>query len=714
MDLVHRVNRSFFLRAWFAFMLAAALIMPAPAAVRAAETEAPASAGAGTPLTPESAEAFLDAFFASEQAKPGYVGAAVVIVKDDRVVAQKGYGFANAEAGEPVDPAVTVFRLASVSKSFTAVAIMQLAEQGKIDLGADIREYLPDLAFDNPFGEPVTVGDLLTHRSGFEVRDPRSEDMNFDLDLVVAMEDYVRERTPQVVRRPGSAYMYDNFAYLLLGLIVQNVSGQPYEQYMQEHVFKPLGMTGSGFELKGEFLERLAAGYDPSDQPIPPYVFLPTIMPHGGMLSTAEDMGKFMLAFLNGGEAPGGGRVLSAESVAEMGIYRHAMHPLLPETTYGFEAPFQLPRAGSSGKVLAKLGDLPGSSVMLFLIPEEKTGVFFVANKSGTLRELFYAGFLATFFPALAAPAELPAFEPASPEELAKLAGVYADLRIGTLIFRAEVNEDGTLTLSDALVGPRVLRPVGDGLFVDNLTQRFTAFATDETDGIVYLNDPFLIPLGYARKGDEPSGYADVDAASAYAPYILALQSLGLFPNESGLRFEPDRPVTRAELVYDLLRASGLEGSQTDAYAFADIAGHPLAPYVQRAYEMGMVNGDGRGNFAPDRPVTRQEAAVMIWNTYRRLYPEELFTDILLADGTASWAEDAVRMMVAVGLHGPEVTRTEDGAVDYRSAAQLTREEEAAFLYQLMFQPINQIVAQRMAQQPAVVPEADANGQDDD
>ena len=633
----------------------------------------------------------------------------MVIVKDGRVVAQKGYGYANAERQEPVDPARTVFRIASVSKPFTAVAILQLAEQGKIDLEGDIREYLPDLEFDNPFGEPVTVADLLTHRSGFEVRDPRNEDLHHDFDLYVPMEDYVRERMPPVVRRPGSAFMYDNFAYLLLGLIVQNVSGQPYEQYMREHVFEPLGMTGSGFELKGDVLERLATGYDLANQPIQPYAFIPTIMPHGGMLSTAEDMGKFMLAFLNGGEAPGGGRILSAESVAEMGVYRHALHPLLPETTYGFEAPFQLPLAGSSGKVLAKLGDLPGSSVMLLLIPEENTGVFFVANKSGTLRELFYARFMAAFFPALAAPAELPAFEPSPPEELAKLAGVYTDLRLGSLVYRVEVNEDGTLTLSDALLGPRVLRQTGDGLFVDNLMQRFTAFGTDDADGTVYMSEPYLNPLGYARKGDDPAGYADVDAASAYAPYILALQSLGHYPNEPGLRFEPERAVTRAELVYDLLRISALEGSKTETYAFADIAGHPLAPYVQRAYEMGMVIGDGRGNFAPDRPATRQEAAVMVWNIYRQLFPDDLFADIPLADGTAPWAEAAVRMMAGLGLHGPEVVRTEDGAVDFRSAAQLTRREEAAFLYQLLFQPVNQIVARLMAQKPAAVPEAGAN-----
>jgi CubicO group peptidase (beta-lactamase class C family) len=697
MELVHRPNRSVVWRVLLAFLLAAALMLPAPAAGAAESTAPPSSAG--EPLTPESAEAFLDAFFASEQAKLQYIGAAVVIVKDGQVVAQKGYGYADAQRQEAVDPAGTVFRLASVSKTFTAVAIMQLAEQGKIDLEADIREYLPDLEYDNPFDVPVTVADLLTHRSGFEVRDPQNEDLHADFDLYVPIEDFVRERMPPVVRKPGTAYMYDNFAYLLLGLIVQNVSGLPYEQYMQEYVFEPLGMTASGFEMKGRFLERLATGYDQANQPIAPYAFVPTIMPHGGMLSTAEDMGKFMLAFLNGGLAPGGARILSEASVAEMGVYRNALHPVLPETTYGFETPFQLPLAGSSDAVLTKLGDLPGSSVMLFVIPEEKTGVFLVANKSGTLRDLFYAQFMMTFFPAYTMPAELPAFGPSPSEELAKLEGVYIDLRAKSLVYRVEANEDGTLTLADAIVGPRILRQVDDGLFVDNLTQRFTAFGTEDGSGTVYMNEPYLNPLGYARKGDAPAGYADVDADGAYAPYILALQSLGHFPNEPGLRFEPGRPVTRAELVYGLLRISGLEGSKAETYAFADVAGHPLAPYVQAAYEMGMVAGDGRGSFAPDRPATRQEAAVMIWNVYRRMFPGELFADIRLADGTAPWAEEAVRMMAGLGLHGPEVARTEDGAVEFRSAAQLTREEEAALMYQLLFQPVNQIVAQLMSQQ---------------
>src|SRR5690606_12900146 len=123
---------------------------------------------------------------------------------------------------------------------------------------------------------------------------------------VVSIEDYVRANMPPVIREPGTSYMYDNFAYLLLGLIVQNVSGEPFEQYIDKHVFEPLGMFNSTYELSGRLMEQLATGYDAKNEPIEPYLFSPTIMPHGGMLSTGEDMGKFMMAFLNGGEGPNG------------------------------------------------------------------------------------------------------------------------------------------------------------------------------------------------------------------------------------------------------------------------------------------------------------------------------------------------------------------------------------------------------------------------
>jgi|GEM_PF-189684 len=685
-----------------------------PVSAAAAQGDA-APAGDAWPertLDREQARAFLDEFFASDFVKALYTGAAVAIVKDGEIIANEGYGYADKERGMAVDPDATVFRLASVSKTFTAVAVMQLAEQGKIDLSGDIRQYLPeDLAFENPFGKPVTVADLLTHRSGFAPSEPLVTDMVTDLSVYVSLEDYARERMPAVVREPGSAYMYDNYAYLLLGLIVQHVSGQPFEDYMRDHVFEPLGMTMSGFELKGALLENVAVAYDAAGNPLETYFYLPNVMPHGGMLSTAGDVARFMIAFLNGGKAPGG-RVLSASSVEMMREYRSAIHPLLPDTTYGFEAPMQLPQTASSSRVIAKYGDLPGNSSMLLFIPDENVGVFLTYNTAGGLRNLFYHQFMGTFFPDYLVPLE-PAADPAETpaadgESLARYAGYYSDLRLSGIVYRVGVTEqDGraALTFHDAYLGTRELVPVAEHLFLDPLSQTLTAFGVDADGRVAFMREGSLNPLGYAAKAPEPAGFADVPETDPYAPYIHTLQSLGLYPNEAGLSFEPERPVTRAELARDLLVISGIrQAVPRDAYAFSDIAGHELAPFVQMAADMGMVMGDGQGLFHPDRPAERQEAAVMVWNVYRQLYPPEIFDRVRITGDFDPWAKEAIRMAVVFGLHGPEVVSDAGGAADFRGRAPMTRREAAAFYHQLLFQPVTQMVAQLLQlpqEQPA-------------
>jgi CubicO group peptidase (beta-lactamase class C family) len=684
-------------RAMRLLALIAALLLAVPPQAFASE-QAGAEAG-GTPLTAETTAEFLKEFF--ELAKPYYTGAAVVIVKDGEVIAQEGFGFADAEKRTAVDPADTLFRMASVSKTFTAVAVMQLAEQGKIDLDGDIREYLPGVAFENPFDAPVTVADLLTHRSGFEPRDLQPEDLHADFDLYVPMEDYVKQHMPPVVREPGTAYLYDNFAYLLLGLIVENAGGEPFEDYMQAHVFGPLGMESSSFILDREKLGRLATGYyEPGGEPIEPYVFRPTIMPHGGMIATAEDIGRFMIAFLNEGAAPDGTRILAEETVAAMSEYRNAIHPLLPDTTYGFEAPAQLPMAGSSGAVLTKLGDLPGNSSMLLFLPEEETGVFLTYNQTGALRDLFYAQFMKTFFPSYAAPADLAAFAQDPAVDFEALEGLYADLRMPAIVYAVEAGEDGALTLSDALIGSRVLRHAGGNLFIDETLRQFAVFRVDD-DGSVYMRETAINPLGYARKADAPAGYTDVDADHPYAPYILGIQSLGYYPNEEGLAFEPERPVTRAELIWHLLAISGMRGSDSEPRAFTDIEGHPLAPYIQAAAEFNLVHGTGDGRFEPDRPVTRQEAAIMVYNGLRRAVPETAFVRVRVEGNTAPWAKHAARMIVGLGLHGPEVTQSEGGVPIYNGAERLTRQEEAALLYKLLLTPVQQIATGLMQYPPA-------------
>ncbi|MCR2802279.1 serine hydrolase [Paenibacillus soyae] len=670
-----------------AAVLSLALLTPAIQA-SAATT---ADAAKGKTLDAASATAFLDGFFGSEEAKAQYVGASAVVVKDGQVLAQKGYGYADKENEVAVDPESTVFRIASVSKTFAAAAAMQLVEQGKIGLQDDFTKYIKDLDFDNPFDKPVTIEHLLTHTTGFEIRDPKPEDLSPDFERVVEIDDYVRENMPPVVREPGSVYMYDNFASMLLGLVVQNASGQPYEEYMADHIFEPLGMENSDFLLTGKLKDKLAVEYTAAHEKMEPYAVAPTVMPQGGMLSTAEDIGKFMIAFLNGGAA-GSNRILSEQTVASMEEYRSEIHPLLPDTTYGFEAPFQLPGAGSSSKIITKGGDLLGTSSYMFLIPEQNTGVFVTYNQQGILRNGLYAQFISTFFPQYAAPVAMEAFE-AKEDELAKFVGHYSDLRIDMIVSSIGTEGEGDLVISDSYIGPRALKQVDDNLFVDSMTNQFTGFKLDDEGNVLYMKEPYLNPMGYAKKGEQAQGFADVGEDHPYASYIYALQSLGYLENNGDADFNPDQTVTRGEYVQNLLSLLNMTGVESAQPAFADLEGHSAAPYIQLAHTIGMVKGNGKGNFYPDKPITRQEAAVMIYRLIAAQYPAEAYSDIALAGETDEWAVEAVQMMIALQLFGPEIQPEADGSVDYRSKEALTRAEEAAILYTSLTTPTDIIYA---------------------
>ncbi|MCM3204516.1 beta-lactamase family protein [Paenibacillus illinoisensis] len=683
--------------AFMAFILSLSLWAPAVHA----ETSSPQvnEKGQTKALTSESAEAFLDTFFDSAEAKAQYVGASVVVVKDGKVLAEKGYGYADQESKTPVDPKSTAFRVASVSKTFTAAAVMQLVEQGKVDLQADFQTYVKGLEFDNPFDKPVTVENLLTHTTGFEIRDPQQEDIHADFDKTVSMEDYAQQHMPPVVREPGSAYMYDNFSFLLLGMIVENVSGEPFETYMQQHIFKPLGMDNSSFVLNDKFKDQLATGYDAVHNPLDLYTLSPTPMPQGGMLSTAEDIGNFMIAFLNDG-VKDNERILKETTVKSMEQYRSSIHPVLPDTTYGFEAAFQLPGAGSSPAIITKAGDLIGFSSYLFLIPEQNTGVFLTYNQSGALRNLFYPAFIQTFFPQYAEPVVIKDFTPQSTNELQRFAGLYADLRLSTIVssLKNGGTEPGKLSISDAFLGPRTLIQVDENLFKDELTGQFTAFK-EQADGTIYMKEPYLNPLGYEKKGEQPQGFRDVRPDSPYAEAIYGLQSLGHYDNDATEAFQPKSAVTRAEFIENVLKMSGLKPSQTTPPSDSDWASHPAAGYIQLGYEAGMITGADSKQFKPNQVITRQEAMVMIWRSLQVQYPSELFQDVKLAGHADEWAVPAIQMMVKLGIHGPEVKVLEDGSVDVLARKPLVRQEEAAIMYQLFTQPTDKIVAELMSQQ---------------
>lgn len=157
------------------------------------------------------------------------------------------------------------------------------------------------------------------------------------------------------------------------------------------------------------------------------------------------------------------------------------------------------------------------------------------------------------------------------------------------------------------------------------------------------------------------------------------LQSLGYLTNDATLSFQPEAGITRAQYVRLMMESSGLKGSSTEKLAFPDLQGHPDAAFIQQAVELGMIEGTACGEFQPDRVISRQEAAVMIWRVYNKQYPDKVFQNVKLSGTTDKWAVPAVKMAVALGLYGPDFKPDAKGAVDYKSTAALSKRRTPPF-----------------------------------
>ncbi len=189
-------------------------------------------------------ESFFDGIVPLQLERSDVAGASVMVMQNGQVLLRKGYGYADLKTKKPVDPAATVFRLASISKLFTWVSVMQLVEQGKLDLDTDVNRYL-DFQIRPAFSQPVTLRNLMTHTGGFEevirdiiVTDPKR---------AVTLRDYLIRNQPQRLFPPGTIPAYSNYGVGIAGYIVQRVSGQPFEQYVEQHIFTPLKMEHSTF-----------------------------------------------------------------------------------------------------------------------------------------------------------------------------------------------------------------------------------------------------------------------------------------------------------------------------------------------------------------------------------------------------------------------------------------------------------------------------------
>ncbi len=320
-------------------------------------------------------ENFLDDLIIPEIEKSHTVGCAISVVSNGTILLSKGYGYADLENNKPVNANTTLFRIASVSKPITATAVMQLVEQGKLDLNEDVNTYLKDFQLPQIYPQPVTLHHLLTHTAGFEegflcyLYNRETSD--------ITLGEVLAGGIPRQPWAPGTIASYSNYGLALAGYIVEVVSGDLYEEYVEENILKPLGMehTTAWQPVPLDIVSDLSNGYDYyGDEYVElPFEYIST-PPAGGISASATDMAKFMMAHLGRGQY-NGIRILSEEMIDEMHSNHFSPHSGLNSICYGlFESNV------NGMRLLLHGGDIYGFHTTLFLFPEKGVGFFMSVN----------------------------------------------------------------------------------------------------------------------------------------------------------------------------------------------------------------------------------------------------------------------------------------------------------------------------------------------
>ena len=373
----------------------APLAPPLPAIAPAATVPVTAP---GTPaLTREDLDTWLDGYMPYALKSGDIAGAVIVVVKDGKVLSERGFGYADVAKRVPVDPERTLFRPGSVSKLFTWTAVMQLVEQHKLDLDADVNTYL-DFKIPPFEGKPVTLRNLMTHTGGFA--ETSKNIMFYDAARLQPLGTYLKETLPQRITAPGLTPAYSNYGCALAGYIVERVSHETFESYVEHHIFTPLGMRNSTFRqpLPARFKPWMSLTYPQGSAPPTRYELVGPA-PAGALASTGADMGRFMIAHLQDGMLDGN-RILSAATAEQMHNSPLTLLPPLNRMELGF---FETNINGR--EVIAHLGDTQAFHTALHLFTKEGVGFYVSFNSLGRdaaaakLRTALFEDFADRYFP---------------------------------------------------------------------------------------------------------------------------------------------------------------------------------------------------------------------------------------------------------------------------------------------------------------------------
>jgi CubicO group peptidase (beta-lactamase class C family) len=409
-------------------------------------------------------EAFMDDLFARHMDEYHIAGAAVAVVKDGQLFFAEGYGYADLENKIPVDPGRTMFKIGSLTKLFTWTAVMQLVEQGKLDLDADINTYL-DFSIPDTYPQPITLKHLMAHTSGFE--DIHADLVKWDEADLAPPREWLASHIPARVRPPGEVAAYSNYNAALAGYIVARASGQSYSEYVQEHILTPLGMnsTTAQYPTPPQLRAQESVGYMYEDAyRIFPQLLTPEdLFPAGVMRASATDMARFMIMHLQdgfSGDAATEIRILNETTAQQMHGTLFAPHPRILGNAYGF---FGFDDNGQ--RVIGHSGSGEPMESMLLLLPDQNIGVFVAYNSlgAGELNRQHF-GFQRAFFDHYYPASAIEPIQPAS--DFAARADRF------TGAYKWTMSSYTTLEKFSALTGP-------------------TIYVTNPGDGTLLLESPF-------------------------------------------------------------------------------------------------------------------------------------------------------------------------------------------------------------------------------
>jgi CubicO group peptidase (beta-lactamase class C family) len=424
----------------------------APAKAVAA-VAAPAQRANGPEMTSADVSAFLDGVMPLQLAREDIAGAVIVVVKDGKILFAKGYGYANVEKRIPVSPDATLFRPGSISKLFNWTAIMQQVEQGKLDLDRDVNEYL-DLKIPPTFPKPITLRDIMTHTAGFE--ETAQELFVADAAHLTPLGDYVKTHLPERIFPPFTTPAYSNYATTMAGYILQRVSSEPFDDYIDNHIFHPLGMMHCTVRqpLPDALKPLMSEGYRVASQPAKPFEFVEAA-PAGSSSVTGTDMARFMIAHLQDGQYEAA-QILRPDTMRLMHSRQFSNLPDMNSMALGF---YEESRNGH--RIIGHAGDTEYFHSDLHLILDKQVGFFVSYNSAGkgeiSPRDALWHAFLDRYYP----------YEPPAATAVAN-AAEDARLVSGRYISSRRA-QTTVLKVLNVLGEPKVFANAGDTISVDAL-----------------------------------------------------------------------------------------------------------------------------------------------------------------------------------------------------------------------------------------------------